>query len=330
MSNSKLVTYTKITKNKTSPRNHKIDAIIIHCIVGQWTAKQGCDYFASTDRQCSANYVVGKDGSIGLSVDEKDRAWTSGGTLKVNGISGADWDHRAVTIEVASDTKHPYAVTDKALEALIDLCTDICKRNGIKRLLWQGDKSLVGKISKQNMAVHRWFANKACPGDYLYNLHPQIAAEVNKRLGVVSQPTQDENAALEYAVGDVVTFKGTKHYASSNGTNGKNCKPGEARVTSVAKKGKHPYHLIKTTGSTSTVYGWVDAADVSTEETAVIVKGSTVKVKKGAKTYTGGSLASFVYSGTYTVMQVSGARVVIGKNGVVTAAINIKDLTLVG
>lgn len=330
MSNSKLVTYTKITKNKTSPRKGKIDAIIIHCIVGQWTAKQGCDYFASTDRECSANYVVGKDGSIGLSVDEKDRAWTSGGSLKVNGISGADWDHRAVTIEVASDTKHPYAVTDKALEALIALCTDICKRNSIKQLLWQGDKSLVGKISKQNMAVHRWFANKACPGDYLYNLHPQIAAEVNKRLGVVSQPTQDENAALEYAVGDVVTFKGTKHYASSNGTNGKNCKPGEARVTSVAKKGKHPYHLIKTTGSSSTVYGWVDAADVSTEETAVIVKGSTVKVKKGAKTYTGGSLASFVYSGTYEVLEVSGDRVVIGKNGVVTAAVNIKNLTLVG
>ncbi len=330
MSNSKLVTYTKITKNKTSPRKRKIDAIIIHCIVGQWTAKQGCDYFASTDRECSANYVVGKDGSIGLSVDEKDRAWTSGGSLKVNGISGADWDHRAVTIEVASGTKHPYAITDKALEALIDLCADICERNGIKQLLWQGDKTLVGKISKQNMAVHRWFANKACPGDYLYNLHPQIAAEVNKRLGVVSKPTEDENAVLEYAVGDVVTFKGTKHYASSNGTNGKTCKPGEARVTSVAKKGKHPYHLIKTTGSTSTVYGWVDAADVSDEATAAIVKGSTVKVKKGAKTYTGGSLASFVYSGTYTVMQVSGARVVIGKNGIVTAAVNIKDLTLVG
>ena len=71
MSNSSLVTYTRITKNKTSPRNHKIDTITIHCIVGQWTAKQGCDYFATTDRECSANYVVGKDGSIGLSVDEK-------------------------------------------------------------------------------------------------------------------------------------------------------------------------------------------------------------------------------------------------------------------
>lgn len=137
------------------------------------------------------------------------------------------------------------------------------------------------------------------------------------------------NAALEYAVGDVVTFNGTKHYASSNGTNGKTCKPGEARVTSVAKSGKHPYHLIKTTGSTSTVYGWVDAADISAAA-GTIAKGSTVKVTKGAKTYTGGSLAAFVYNGTYTVMEVNGDRVVIGKNGVVTAAVNIKDLTLVG
>lgn len=146
---------------------------------------------------------------------------------------------------------------------------------------------------------------------------------------LVSDTTPDTNAALEYAVGDVVTFKGTKHYASSNGTNGKTCKPGEARVTSVAKNGKHQYHLIKTTGSTSTVYGWVDAADI-TKSSASIAKGSKVKVNKGAKTYTGGSLASFVYSTVYTAMQIDGDRVVIGKDGVVTAAVNIKNLTLVG
>lgn len=182
MSNSPLATYTRITKNKTSPRNHEIDTITIHCIVGQWTAKQGCDYFATTDRECSANYVVGKDGSIGLSVDEKDRAWTSGGTLSVNGITGSMNDHRAVTIEVASDTTHPYAITDEAYKALVNLVADICKRNGIKELKWKADKSLVGKVDKQNMTVHRWFANKACPGDYLYNLHDEIAKEVNEKL----------------------------------------------------------------------------------------------------------------------------------------------------
>ena len=173
MSNSPLVTYTRITNNKTSPRNHVIDTITIHCIVGQWTAKQGCDYFATTNRQCSANYVVGKDGSIGLSVDEKDRSWCSS--------NGAN-DHRAITIEVASDTTHPYKITDSAYKSLINLLVDICQRNNIKELKWKADKSLIGQVDKQNMTVHRWFANKACPGDYLYNLHSQIAKEVNERL----------------------------------------------------------------------------------------------------------------------------------------------------
>jgi hypothetical protein len=172
--NSPLVTYKRITNNKTSPRNHAIDTITIHCIVGQWTAKQGCDYFATTDRECSANYVVGKDGSIGLSVEEKDRSWCS---------SSSSNDHRAITIEVASDTAHPYAVTDEAYNALIKLVADICKRNGIKKLLWKANKSLIGQVDKQNMTVHRWFANKSCPGEYLYSRHSDIAAKVNALLG---------------------------------------------------------------------------------------------------------------------------------------------------
>lgn len=171
--NSPLVTYKRITNNKTSPRNHAIDTITIHCIVGQCTAKQGCDYFATTDRECSANYVVGKDGSIGLSVEEKDRSWCS---------SSSSNDNRAITIEVASDTAHPYAVTDKAYNALIKLVADICKRNGIKKLLWKADKSLIGQVDKQNMTVHRWFANKSCPGEYLYSRHSDIAAKVNALL----------------------------------------------------------------------------------------------------------------------------------------------------
>ena len=191
MSNSPLVTYTRITKNKTSPRNHAIDTITIHCIVGQWTAKQGCDYFATTDRQCSANYVVGKDGSIGLSVDEKDRSWCSS-----NGTN----DNRAITIEVASDTTHPYAVTAKAYAALLDLVTDICKRNGIKKLVWSTNKNdRVNHRNGCNMTVHRDFANKACPGEYLYSRHGEIAAEVNRRLqgasnggGVVVTPPSVE------------------------------------------------------------------------------------------------------------------------------------------
>lgn len=180
MSNSPLVSYVKISPNRTSPRNHKIDTITIHCVVGQCTVERLGEVFAPTSRQASSNYGIGCDGRIGMYVEEKDRSWCS---------SSASNDHRAITIEVASDTTHPYAVTDKALAALIDLCTDICKRNGIKKLLWKGDKNLIGQVDKQNMTVHRWFANKSCPGDYLYERHGYIADEVNKRLGADSTTT---------------------------------------------------------------------------------------------------------------------------------------------
>ncbi len=172
MSNSPLVTYKRLSKNY-SYRLHKKDTITIHCYVGQVTAKQGCDYFATTDRQVSATYVIGYDGSMGQSVDEKYRPWTS---------SNRSNDHRAITIEVACDTKPPYKVTDEAYKALIELVADICKRNKIKELKWEADKSLIGKVKKQNMTVHRWFANTDCPGEYLYSRMGDIADKVNKKL----------------------------------------------------------------------------------------------------------------------------------------------------
>ena len=193
--NSSLATVRMISPNRTLNRNHAIDTITIHCFVGQVTAKRGCEVFQSSSRKASCNYVVGYDGSIGLCVEEKDRSWCSGGTdrkgnpIRVNGISGSSNDYQAVTIEVASDTKHPYAITDKAMAALIELCADICRRNGIKQLLWKGDKKLVGKVAQQNLTVHRWFANKACPGDYIYERLGDIAAKVNAKLGVSSVPT---------------------------------------------------------------------------------------------------------------------------------------------
>lgn len=173
MGNSPLVKYTKISPNSNNPRNHAIDTISIHCVVGQLSAESICGCFASPDRQASCNYGIGTDGRISLCVEEKNRSWCT---------SSASNDHRAITIECASDKSEPYAVNSKVYAALIDLCTDICKRNGIKELKWKADKSLIGQADKQNMTVHRWFANKSCPGDYLYNLHGQIAAAVNKRL----------------------------------------------------------------------------------------------------------------------------------------------------
>lgn len=193
MSNSTLATYTKISPNKTSPRSHKIDTITIHCVVGQCTVESLGNVFASPSRQASSNYGISADGRIGMYVEEKDRSWCSSNRAN---------DNRAITIEVASDTVHPYAVTDKAYKSLIDLLVDICKRNGIKKLLWKGDKSLVGNVSKQNMTVHRWFANKSCPGDYLYYKHGEIANEVNKRLGAgnVDDFEEDLQTLIDYGV----------------------------------------------------------------------------------------------------------------------------------
>lgn len=180
MSNSPLVTYTRLSPNRTSPRNHPIDTVTIHCTDGQGTAQTilSLPHFTTYDPKngSSCNYAVGKDGSIGLCVDEGDRSWCS---------SDRGNDHRAITIEVSSEAVSPYKVTEKALAALIDLLTDICRRNGIKALVWSENKAdRVNHRNGCNMTCHRDFANKACPGDYLYALEGDIAEAVNKRLGV--------------------------------------------------------------------------------------------------------------------------------------------------
>lgn len=175
MNNSSLITYTNITKTqKTSPRNAAIDTITIHCMAAQWTAKTCCDYFANADHGASCNYAVGYDGSIGMNVDERDRSWCSSSSAN---------DNRAVTIEVASDSYAPYAVKDAAYNATIELVADICKRNGIAKLIWSADKNVrLNHLNGCNMTVHRDFANKSCPGDYLYDRMGDIAAKVNARL----------------------------------------------------------------------------------------------------------------------------------------------------
>jgi hypothetical protein len=288
------VTYKNITNNKTKNRNHVIDTITIHCYVGQVTAKQGCDYFATTKRQCSANYVVGMDGSIGLSVDEKDRAWTT---------SNAGNDNRAVTIEVACDNFAPYKVTTKAYNALIDLVADICKRNGIKQLLWKGDKNLKGDVTKQNMTVHRWFSATACPGDYLYGKHSDIANKVNIKLA----PTK--TAAVIYRVrktwGDIASQLG----AFTNLTNAKKLADNNVDYEVYDEKGNIVYEPPKKVVKT-------------------LKKGSVVKVKRGAKSYEGKKIASFVYNGQYKVDELKGNRAVLDKKGICTA-FNVNDLIVI-
>lgn len=182
--NSPLVSFTEISPNKTVDRGHAIDTITIHCVVGQASVESLGRLFSSTSKAASSNYGVGFDGRIGMYVEEKDRSWCSS--------SGAN-DHRAVTIEVASEAYEPYAVNDKAYAAMLDLVTDICKRNGIKKLVWSTNKNeRMNHLNGCNMTVHRDYANKSCPGEFLYSRMGAIADEVNKRLNKTENKEETE------------------------------------------------------------------------------------------------------------------------------------------
>lgn len=296
MSNSPLVDYTRISPNKNSPRNHKIDTTTIHRVVGQCTAETLGNIFAPTSRQASSNYGVGTDGKIGMYVEEKDRSWCS---------SNAANDNRAVTIEVASDTKHPYAVNDRAFAALLDLVTDICKRNGIKKLVWSTKKAdRVNHKNGCNMTVHRDYANKSCPGDYLYNRHGEIAAEVNRRLGV-ADTAPDAGAAQGVTVYTVKKGDTLSQIAAKYGTT----------YQAIAA-----YNGIKNPNAIRV--GQKIKIPASTAP-AALKKGDRVKVLN-AVTYDGKPFRT--YYDTYDVIQVSGARVVIGVGATVTAAVNAANL----
>lgn len=176
MSNSPLVCYTKLSPNHSGQRTHGIDRISPHCVVGQLSAETICACFPA-GRNASCNYGIGTDGRISLCVEEKNRSWCTSSNAN---------DQRAVTIECASDKTEPYAMNSKVYSALIELCVDICKRNGKSKLLWFGDKNKTlayePKADEMIITVHRWFANKSCPGDWLYNRLGDLAEKVTARL----------------------------------------------------------------------------------------------------------------------------------------------------
>ena len=155
-----------------------IDRISPHCVVGQCSAEGLGDWFSKTSTQASSNYGIDKNGKVGMYVEEKNRSWCTSSNAN---------DQRAVTIECASDTSEPYRMNDKVYAKLIELCVDICRRNGKKKLLWFGDKkkSLDYQLKDDEMliTVHRWYANKSCPGNWLYERLGDLALKVTAKLG---------------------------------------------------------------------------------------------------------------------------------------------------
>lgn len=185
--NSSLVDCKVMSPNHSGTRTHAIDRITPHCVVGQLKAENIGYCFDDTSREASCNYGIGTEGRVCLIVDEKNRSWCT---------SSRDNDQRAITIECASDSTEPYAFNDKVYNKLIELCVDICKRNGKTKLLWIADKdrSLNYKLASDEMliTVHRWFANKSCPGNWLYERLGDLAAKVTSKLNPTKEPVKEE------------------------------------------------------------------------------------------------------------------------------------------
>lgn len=183
--NSPLVVYTKLSPNHSGQRTHRIDRITPHCVVGQLSCERICDCFPA-GRGASCNYGIGTDGFISLCVEEKNRSWCS---------SNKENDQRAVTIECASDKTEPYAMNSNVYNSLVNLCVDVCKRNGKNKLLWFSDKNTAlsydPKENEMLLTVHRWFAKKSCPGDWLYERMGNLAAEVTAKLMGATQIESD-------------------------------------------------------------------------------------------------------------------------------------------
>lgn len=176
--NSPLISYTKLSPNHSGQRTHVIDRITPHCVVGQCSVETLGNIFAPTEKQASCNYGIGADGRVGMYCEEKNRSWCSSSNAN---------DQRAITIECASDTTAPYAFKDVVYDKLIELCVDICKRNGKTKLLWLGDKDKTlaynPAANEMVLTVHRWFSNKSCPGDWMYQRMGDLAAKVTAKLG---------------------------------------------------------------------------------------------------------------------------------------------------
>ena len=185
--NSKMVVYTKLSPNHSGQRTHSIDRISPHCVVGQVTAESLGNIFSKSSYKASSNYGIDKDGRVGLYVEEKNRSWCTSSNAN---------DQRAVTIECASDTASPYRMNDAVYKTLIKLCIDICRRNGKKKLLWFGDKNKSLNYSPRSdemvITVHRWFANKSCPGDWLYSRLGDLAKRVTEELSEEEDETEKD------------------------------------------------------------------------------------------------------------------------------------------
>lgn len=316
MSNSSLVNCTVKSPNHSGARTHAIDRISPHCVVGQLTAESIGGCFTSSSRQASCNYGIGKDGRVVLVVDEANRSWCTSSNAN---------DQRAVTIECASDTTAPYAFNNTVYNKLIDLCADICKRNGKTKLLWFADKNTAlnynPKSNEMVLTVHRWFANKSCPGDWLMNRMQDLANKVNAKLGsgtiVTPIPTTATNKnypAVPFTVKVIVSDLNIRK-TPNGAVTGKYTGKGIFTIDQVQNGWGHLksnagwIYLENASYVTigKTVTGGSSNTSKPTTSTSYLVKvtADALNIRKGPGTNYGIN-GSITNKGTYTIVQTQG------------------------
>lgn len=312
--NSTLIDCTVKSPNHSGTRTHKIDRITPHCVVGQLSAESIGGCFTSTSRQASCNYGIGYDGRVCLIVDEANRSWCSSSNAN---------DQRAITIECASDAKEPYAFKDAVYNKLVKLCIDICKRNGLTKVLWIEDKEKSLAYSPKSgecvLTVHRWFANKSCPGSWMYARMGQLADEINKGLGntAATTPTQPSTGttAEMYRVRKSWSNSTSQIGAFTKLENAKACADKNAGYSVFDSKGNVVYSPTNGSASTDTVYT-VKSGDTLSE----------IATKYGT-TYQ--ALAAYNGIANPNVITV-GQKIKIPANGTSTAATVIKHTVVRG
>lgn len=335
MSNSSLVNYTRLSPNCTKMTNKKNNKITIHHMACNISIEACGAGFADPGRGASSNYGIGTDGRIGLYVNESDRSWCS---------SNYQNDQQAVTIEVANDEiGGNWHVSDKAMASLINLCVDICKRNGIARLNFTGDAS-------GNLTMHSYFAATACPGPYLKSKFQYIADEVNKRLGSteeVKETTTPTSSAGSFAVGDVIKLAPDAKYITGkdvpdwlyNMTLYARAISGDNITVSIYQTGaitgivSRKYIISESsntqTQSTPTQNAPAQSAPATNTTVSSFALGDEVKLVSGATYYDGKAMPSWLFNMTLYVRGISGDNITIStlKTGAMTGMVNKKYLT---
>ncbi len=279
--NSSLVAYTNLSPNHSGQRTHSIDRITPHCVVGQLTAESICGCFTSATRQASCNYGIGTDGRVSLCVEEKNRSWCS---------SSSSNDQRAITIECASDKTEPYAMNNAVYATLIKLCTDICKRNGKTKLLWFADKDKTLNYSPKSdemvITVHRWFANKSCPGDWLYARLGDLAAKVTAALGGSTESPSTEKT---------VWYRVRKTWADSKSQLGAYKVLANAKAKADANPG---YAVFDENGNA--IYGAAATSGFTPYMVRVSIDNLNIRTGPGTNY---GTVGKFTGKGSFTIVE---------------------------